>query len=57
MHPSTYLLPHKDLFKFKIIMDTEQKAACTQGLMTLRVTKIKVPDPLTRNLDGSDVAP
>lgn len=55
MHPSTYLSPHKDLFKFKIILDTDQKAIYKQGPMALRVTEIKVPDPLTMNGDRSDL--
>lgn len=57
MHPSTYLLPHKDLFKFKITTDTDQKAICKQGPVTLRVTEIQVPDPLTMNGYGSDMDP
>lgn len=57
MHPSTYLLPHKDLFKFKITTAIDQKAICQQAPVTLRVTEIQVPDPLSMNGYGSDMGP
>lgn len=57
MHPSTYLSPHKDLFKFKITTDTDQKAICKQGPVTLRVTEIQVADPLTVNGYGLAMDP